>query len=1018
MKNKLLYINFLSLILTVLTSQIFAQQSDFYKDPILTYTKAKELFDQKAFGPAEKMFEKVSANKQLSKDNVLVEEASFHSLICAVKLKQGDAFSKAESFLKNYPYSAHLPAAYFYMGKLYFEKRKYRQALEVFSKTQADKLSASEKNEFFFQMGYAYLKINRPDQALKYFEKVMEQKNPYQEPAQYYYAHIQYLKKNYDEALKLFKKLENNRRYKKYIPEYLIHIYFEKKQYDKVISIGEKLYQKAKNKTKGEIAGLLGNAYYALGEYQKALTYYQVYERYGRKITPEEHYRIGVTKYQAKHYKEAIKNFEKATALKNEIAQTAWYYLGFCYLNTNQDKFARDSFLKAYRMDYNKEISDDALLNYIKATIKSGGDPYNDEIKILETFIKNHKNTPILNEAYDLLVQLFITSKDYRQALNSLDKITRMNPRLKEIYQELAFNNGIELFRRSDFKTALEFFNKALKYPGKPEIYTQTLFWKAETLYRLKNYQEALTWYQRFLSRKYATQTKYYPMALYGIAYTNFHLKKYDQAITYFKRFLATEKAPANLKSDAELRIADCYYIKKEFDKAIEYYSKVIEKGAQDSDYALYQKASCYGAKGNFNKKISTLILLTKQFKRSPLYADALYEIGSTYLTINDQRHAIASFDRIVKEKPKSLYAKKALMKIGLLYYSNNQNNQAKKIFKQVIKKYPASTEATEALNALKNIYTETGKVDEYLAFAKNLDFIQVSTSEADSLTFASGENFYLEHKCNEAIDVLSKYLSQFPEGGFVIKAHYYLAQCFSKKGDLTTALHYFEKVLNFPDNPYTVKALTAAARISFDNKDFKKAYRYYAQLMEIGETKSLLLESLDGMMRSAFYLNNLKKAATAAHQLLKTEKVSEDQIVFAHYVLAKAAYDKGNMQEAAKEFNITDKLTSGEWGAEAKYYLAKINFDQKEYDKAEKEIYALSDHYPEYPYWVAKGYILLADIYLKRGNAFQAKQTLKSIIDHYNGEDLRKIAQKKLDQIKAKEALQQTKKEEENHDR
>ena len=62
----------------------------------------------------------------------------------------------------------------------------------------------------------------------------------------------------------------------------------------------------------------------------------------------------------------------------------------------------------------------------------------------------------------------------------------------------------------------------------------------------------------------------------------------------------------------------------------------------------------------------------------------------------------------------------------------------------------------------------------------------------------------------------------------------------------------------------------------------------------------------------------------------------------------------------------------------------------------------------------MAKAFILLADNYLKTGNIHQAKYTLKSIIDNYDGVDLIKIAQEKLDKIVADEKAEEQRKAEE----
>ena len=54
--------------------------------------------------------------------------------------------------------------------------------------------------------------------------------------------------------------------------------------------------------------------------------------------------------------------------------------------------------------------------------------------------------------------------------------------------------------------------------------------------------------------------------------------------------------------------------------------------------------------------------------------------------------------------------------------------------------------------------------------------------------------------------------------------------------------------------------------------------------------------------------------------------------------------------------------------------------------------------------YWLAYSFILWADIYYARGNNLQAKQTLQSIIDNYDGEDLIAVARSKYDAIVAAE--------------
>ena len=198
-----------------------------------------------------------------------------------------------------------------------------------------------------------------------------------------------------------------------------------------------------------------------------------------------------------------------------------------------------------------------------------------------------------------------------------------------------------------------------------------------------------------------------------------------------------------------------------------------------------------------------------------------------------------------------------------------------------------------------------------------------------------------------------------------------------------------------------------------YTREEFVKALNYYEQLSQLAENKLMLVEANDGVMKSAWKTGDTQKVTDAAHQLLMTEKVSEDQIIYAHYLLGMIAMDSKNYAEAEKEFNITTKLSSGEMGAESLYNLALIVYRQNKLEEAENYIYELPEKYSSFDYWIAKGFILLADIYVGRDNLFQAEQTLVSVIENYKGDDLKKVAEGKLERIRASQIVNEPETEE-----
>ncbi len=996
MKNKITVV-LLFLLVSIAAKVATAQQTSRYAAKVSLFSEAEELYQKKEYGAAVKMFSEY-IEKYGNEKNSTLEQARYYRAMGSVFLKDPFALQQLTGFASDYPESSFLPAVYLSMGNLFFQQHKYTPALESFSKVSPSELTKEQRAELFYKKGFCYMKKNKPDDALANFSKSINYKGEYAAAASFYYAHIQYQKKNYDEALKYFQPLEKNRRFKALIPPYYMDIYYEKGEFDKVIDEGVRFYKNAGRKSKPELARIIANAYFEQGDYANALEYFKRYEQTARHaITADEQYRIAYCKFKSGLYRQAIPNFQKAITGNTVMAQTAWYYLGFCYRNTGENRFAQKAFLKSYRLKSDPEITADALFAYAKLTIEVKGDPYNDAISTVQDFINETDDGKKVNEAYNLLVQLYLVSRNYKAALQSIEHTRNPNRLLRSTYQQLAYAHGVELYRRNDFKGAVDYFSASMKYPVDDELVALALYWKGDAFYRLRQFPQAAEYYARFLKSKKAVATGLVKTAYYNLAYTRFNMKKYDAAARGFKKLLTFSSVPKELTYDAQLRLADCYFMLKRFDDALAWYDKAASGGRPDNDYALYQKAFCYAAMEKYREKIEELKKLTVRFPSSSYYDDALYEIATTYSALNDQRVAIVYFDKIVKNRPKSPYAKKALIKMGMVYYKNNQYDRAIATLKRAVERYPASQEATIALNTLESIYKDKGEPEKYFAYVKTLDFVQISKSEEDSVTFSMGEEQYLDHDCSKAIRSLTRYLQNFPDGGFVLKARFYLARCYEKTGDNDLAYEQYKKVLSYPGNDFTVKALLSAARLAYERKEYDKSLQWYRQLAERAQNKSTVLEAEDGVIRSAFMLKEYSLADEYARKLLKTPRVSDDQIVYAHYILGKSALLQNNKREAFRELNIVDKLTTGKRGAEAKYYLAQMSFDDGKDKEAENLVYELSEQYPDFEYWVAKGFILLSDIYVARKNYFQARETLKSIINNYSGEDLKEVARTKL---------------------
>jgi TolA-binding protein len=369
-------------------------------------------------------------------------------------------------------------------------------------------------------------------------------------------------------------------------------------------------------------------------------------------------------------------------------------------------------------------------------------------------------------------------------------------------------------------------------------------------------------------------------------------------------------------------------------------------------------------------------------------------------MLLNKNRDALTWFNRLVSDHPNSRFAVKAMLKIGLIYYNENNNNEALRVLKQVVDKYPGTPESREALNSIRNIYIDQNRVNEYYAYAEGLSFADVTVSEQDSITYIAAENLYMENRCEDAISAFGAYIERFPYGTFATNANYYKAECELKNGDREAALISLEYVINQPTSEFTANSLLQAARLSMMSEHWEKALEYYERMSEFSELNEYEMEALEGMTDCNVELQRWSAAITTAMKMLGNEKVDDARINKAHFIMARSYYAMDNLENARVEYGITENLDDYLLGAESKYMIAYIDFVTGKYTEAENGIFELSENYASYDYWVAKGFLLLADIYLATDNEFQARETLKSIVEHYRGPDLGEIAARKLKEL------------------
>ena len=964
------------------------------------YYRGMELFNKEKYPAAIRLFDSFIRNGDKS-DLILVTNAEYFRSIAALKLFNPDAEYKMMMFIYTHPESPRINEARLELGNYFYQNKNFRKAAIYYETVNRQELKSDKLAEYFFRFGYSLYIKGDQSKALLMFSEIKDIDTEYTPPAIYYFSQIAYEQKMYQTAMEGFVRLKSDETFGGVVPFYIVQILYMQKDYDGILSMAPDLLKSAGKTRAVELYRFIGDAYYNKENYKEALPYLEKYSAGAKASAREDKYELGYCYYKTGDIDKAIKLFLEIGAKSDILSQNIWNILGDCYLQKGDKTRDRLAFGQASILNYDKKIREEALFNFAKLTYETAYAPFGEAIAAFQQYIDLYPGSKRIQEVYEYLVGTFMQIKNYKAALSSLDKIGNKDIRLEEAYQKVAFFRGLEMFNNLELEGSIGMFDKSLKYEKyNGQIRARAIYWRGEANYRLGHYDLAKEDYELFMGLPGSSLLSEYSLVRYNLGYTFFNLKDYTNALNNFKTF---ETGVSNVKpeiiADTKSRIADCYYIATNYKSAIDYYDRVIAYGNPDADYAMFQKGFSLGLINDNKGKVDILTALMQKFPASTFVPNAIFERGRAYLVLEDYPKGEADFNTIISNWKGSSFVPRSMVQLGLLYYNLGENEKAISQYKKVIETYKSTPEARDAMTGLRNTYVELNEVDTYFSYVKTLDgYGDINLALKDSLLYMSGENLFMTGKYDKATDVLKSYISEFPNGSFRQNAQYYLAECLRSAGKTDDALKLYEDVSDEPGNQFLEQSLIAASSMLFDKEDYAGSLSYFEKLEKSASNDANRLIAVKGELKSAFQAGDAQKTIIAAGKINNSTNIPEELTREATFMSAKASYSLNNFDDALRDFRkVATEVTSIE-GAESKYRVAELLYKKDRSAEAEKIITEFIDQKSPHQYWMARVFLLLADISIKKGDSLQARATLQSLKDYYSVDN-----DGILDEVKAK---------------
>jgi tetratricopeptide (TPR) repeat protein len=153
--------------------------------------------------------------------------------------------------------------------------------------------------------------------------------------------------------------------------------------------------------------------------------------------------------------------------------------------------------------------------------------------------------------------------------------------------------------------------------------------------------------------------------------------------------------------------------------------------------------------------------------------------------------------------------------------------------------------------------------------------------------------------------------------------------------------------------------------------------------------------------MKSSFNGGKINESALYADSLLSLQGISAETINDALLIKANSLCVNKKPADALPIYKQLSSNKNGEVAAESRFHIAEIYFAQDSLQKAENAANETIRQSAGYDYWIVKSYILIADLFIKQNDYFNAKATLESIVKHTKITALKQESMDKLEEVK-----------------
>lgn len=946
------------------------------------------LFDQHQYVAAQKYFEHYlnSPRKKYKQD-----EAAYYMVLSALANKHPHITILLRYFIAQYPTSPYIEMVRYHLAKCFAEAGLWHKSCALYRTIQPTCLAPKEREALPYAIGDTYLQLKDWVDAKKWFASIQHPNHPYYYPARLQMGYIACAQGDYDGAFKALE--EAKKKYSVETRSLTLKVYHKAGKFEALLAYIQ--HCPASSFTHQDQL-YIADAHFFLKQYQSAIIHYQAaLDPHTDRMT---RVKLGHALYATEQHTKAVACFHQLLPHDDHASQIAAYYSGLIYEKDGALPAAIAAFAQAERLKFDPEISDLAAIKRASLRYQQGAIP--EVIEAMTGFIATHQERKHLSTAQVLLVQCYYKTKAYQSAIDYIAGLSYKTEALLKLYQKVLFYQGLEAYNNGTLDVAINALKQSLFFPFKPSLVLQAQFWLGEAYAKLGKYEKALKFYTKYMEQG-SLNTLYYEKNLYGLAYGYFNTGHYTTAAQTFEQYIAiTEKQPAATHYDAILRLADCYYVKKNYEAALRLYARVY---ATHPAHVCYQQALIYQALGDNMRAERCLQEVLTNHTETKYYEKACYHKACTIFNAGHYEAAIQSFSYLIQMEPVTDLQPDLLMKRALAYENLQKYEAAAADYTAILDQYPTHSHAASALMALSNLFAGIPeKADAYLK--KYAHIAQQVASHSDERVIDTARQLFYNQAYYKVLQQLTAFDKQYPHSQLRSEVYFLIAESYYRLQKPNQAISYYKKVVAGPPATFHKKAWLRMADIAYQDKRFQEAVAHYQQLQNMQLTHKEYHRTLLGLIQASFVLKKYHITTPACLQLLNGPKDAPIETTQqAALYLGKIAMQRSEYKRARSHFLKASTPPHTLTAAEAQYLWAHAEFMLKAYASSLNILFDLVEKFSHNTDYIDGAFLLMADNYILLGNLTQAKATLDSMIRKSKNKKNVALAKQKRAKVVAK---------------